>query len=131
MSSAPNTKFSSDRSGLGLWEQMSHTSIVNPQQAAWMGGVFCYGGRVLPFTDQSRKFYFCGDFRLHSMTARQISKFNFFLFSWHVSETVKDTQEKSRQGDLCFDLTIVCAVQKPYFKSSFFHIYSRLLFSNC
>lgn len=40
-------------------------------------------------------------------------------------QRVKKMQEKSREEELCFALSMVCEVQEPYF-SSFFHIYSTL-----
>lgn len=123
----PNGKHSEVRSD-SPWEQMSH------MRATWMGGILFCGDKGLQFPHQSHKVYFSADFSLTwlymATCNKKISNFNFILFSWHISEVVRELQEKSSQGSLA----VLCALFvkcKSLILVLIFHIYSRPLPSKC
>lgn len=67
---------------------------------------------------------------LHVITARQICNFNFILFPWHISEMVRDMQERSSQGS--FAVFCVLFVKcESLISVLIFHIYPRPLSSKC
>lgn len=67
---------------------------------------------------------------LHAITSRQISNFNFILFSWHISEMVKEMQEKSSQGSFAMFCVLLLKYESLILEL-IFHIYSRSLSSKC